>query len=544
MYRLSPDVVKPGLTFRQLMEHRKERGTFAGDIDHYHRELRETVARRGPRERTLEIGDGRSIHVHLQVMANGGWVATHEDVTERRRAEMEHERTRAFLDSVIENVPVTVFVKESKGQQYVLANRAAEQLWGISRSDVIGKTTHDLFSKRTADMIVARDMESTEHPGQLFHTTHQVETPKNGTRLVESRRFAIREQDGNPAYLLGVIEDVTERAHAHERIKYMAHHDLLTGLSNRALFMEKIEEAGARLRRRGETFTVFMLDLDRFKNVNDSLGHPEGDALLKETSRRLKGSLRETDVLARLGGDEFAILQAGEANQRQDATVLADRIIDIIKEPYDISGNKITIGTSIGIALAPTDGIEPGELMKKADLALYRTKADGRNGYRFFDPQMTADADALHQLENDLREAIAHNELEVHYQPVIDVKTRRTIGTEALVRWRHRQRGFIPPDQFIPLAEETGLITPLGEWVLQRACADAVEWPSHIKVAVNLSAVQFRKCNLLDVILCTLVESGLSPERLELEITESVLVEHELDILVVIRHLKKLGVSI
>jgi EAL domain-containing protein (putative c-di-GMP-specific phosphodiesterase class I) len=182
--------------------------------------------------------------------------------------------------------------------------------------------------------------------------------------------------------------------------------------------------------------------------------------------------------------------------------------------------------------------------MKKADLALYRTKSDGRNGYRFFDPQMTADADALHQLENDLREAIARGELEVHYQPVFDGKTRQPVGAEALVRWRHPQRGFIPPDQFIPLAEETGLIIPLGEWVLQRACSDAASWPSHIKVAVNLSIVQFRKSNLLDVILCTLIESGLPPERLELEITESVLVANELDILAVIRHLKNLGVSI
>src|SRR5262245_42348653 len=373
-------------------------------------------------------------------MANGGWVATHEDITERRKGELELERTKAFLHTVIENVPVTVFVKDVREQRYVLVNRAAEELWGIPREEVIGKNALELFPRSTADLINARDGELLAQSGEQFHTTHQVETPHNGMRLVESRRIAIRGEDGKPQYLLGVIEDVTERARADERIKFMAHHDLLTGLSNRALFMEKIEEAGARLRRRGETFTVFMLDLDRFKNVNDSLGHPEGDTLLKDTARRLKSSLRETDVLARLGGDEFAILQSGEANQRADATALADRIIDIIKEPYDINGNKVTIGTSIGIALAPTDGIEPGELMKKADLALYRTKSDGRNGYRFFEPQMTADADAIHQLENDLREAIAHNELEVHYQPVIDVKTRRTIGTEALVRWRHRQR--------------------------------------------------------------------------------------------------------
>jgi diguanylate cyclase (GGDEF)-like protein/PAS domain S-box-containing protein len=544
MYGLSPDVVKPGLGIRDLLVHRKERGSFTGDVDQYHRELVAGLADTRTFSRTVQLADGRSIRIVNQAMANGGWVATHEDITERRKAELELERTKAFLDTVIENVPVTVFVKDVREQRYVLVNRAAEQLWGIPRDEVIGKHALDLFPKQTADLILARDGELLAHSGQQFHTTHQVETPHNGTRLVESRRIAILDEQGKPEYLLGVVEDVTERARADERIKYMAHHDLLTGLSNRALFMEKIEEAGARLRRRGETFTVFMLDLDRFKNVNDSLGHPEGDSLLKQTAQRLKSALRETDVLARLGGDEFAILQAGEDNQWEDASSLADRIVDIMTRPYDINGNKVSIGTSIGIALAPTDGIEPSELMKKADLALYRMKSEGRNGYRFFDAQMTADADALHRLEHDLREAISRGELEVHYQPIINVQTCTPVGAEALVRWRHPQRGYIPPDQFIPLAEETGLIVPIGEFVLQRACTDAATWLPHIRVAVNLSLVQFRKGNLLDVILCALVESGLSPDRLELEITESVLLENELEILAVIRQLKNLGVSL
>ena len=506
MYNLSPDVVKPGLSFRDLMAHRKETGTFSGDIDHTRRTFQEAFEQQTTHDRTLQLEDGRWIRVVNQPMANGGWVSTHADVTDRRQAQAELERTQAFLNTVIENVPVTVFVKEAHEQRYVLVNRAAEELWGISRKDVIGKNAHELFATRTADMIVARDVELLDHAGQLFHTTHQVETPKNGARLVESRRIAIADDGGKPKYLLGVIQDVTDRMRADERIKYMAHHDLLTGLSNRALFMEKIEEAGARLRRRGETFTVFMLDLDRFKNVNELAGHPEGDLLLKETARRLKSALRETDVLARLGGDEFAILQAGEANQRDDASALADRINAIVSEPCDINGNKLTIGTSIGIALAPADGIEPGELMKKADLALYRAKSEGRNGYRFFDAQMTADANAIHELERDLREAILRGELELYYQPVVDINTRRPVGVEALTRWRHPHRGFVPPDQFIPLAEESGLIIPLGEWVLQKACADAAGWPPHIKVAVNLSLAQFRKSNLLDVIFCSLVD--------------------------------------
>jgi diguanylate cyclase (GGDEF)-like protein/PAS domain S-box-containing protein len=544
MYGLSPEVVKPGCTFHELITHRKATGTFAGDIDEYHRAVRDVVARRTIASRTIQTRDGRSIRIIDQPMINGGWVATHEDITEQLRSRTELERTQAFLNTVIENVPSTIFVKEVQGQRYLLVNRAFEALWGVPREKVIGKTSYDLFVERTADQFFDRDVQLLERPGQLLHTTYQIETPDNGIRLIESRRIAILSETGKPEYLLGVVEDITERARADERIRYMAHHDLLTGLSNRALFMEKLEEAGARLRRRGETFTVFMLDLDRFKYVNDSLGHPEGDSLLKETARRLKGALRETDVLARLGGDEFAILQAGESEQREDATVLAERIMRVIAEPYDINDSKVTIGTSIGIARAPTDGIEPSELMKKADLALYRMKSDGRNGYRFFDAQMTADAVALHQLEHDLREAIRRNEFVVYYQPIVAGATRNPVGAEALVRWRHPKRGFIPPDQFIPLAEETGLIVPLGEWVLQTACAEAASWPSHLKVSVNLSPVQFQKGNLLDVIMCVLVDTGLPPDRLELEITESMLIENDLDIGGVLRQLKNLGVSI
>jgi diguanylate cyclase (GGDEF)-like protein len=362
--------------------------------------------------------------------------------------------------------------------------------------------------------------------------------------LADGRLIRVIRQPMEGGGWVATHEDITSQKRTEMQIIHMARHDSLTGLANRAVLLEKINDALMRQRRSGEVFTVLMLDLDRFKSVNDTLGHHVGDELLKEATRRLRSSLRETDTLARLGGDEFAIVQSGDVNQREAAVALAVRVIDNMNEQFEIEGHKLSIGASIGIALAPEDGTDCDELMKKADMALYRAKADGRNGYAFFDPAMTAEVDARHTMENDLRRAIVKGEFELQYQPVIDVMTRRICGAEALLRWRHPTRGLINPVEFIPVAEETGLIVPIGEWVLQRACADAVEWPPHVKVAVNLSSVQFKRGNLLDVILCLLVDTGLSPQRLELEITESALFENEGSNVTMMHQLKNLGISI
>jgi len=287
-----------------------------------------------------------------------------------------------------------------------------------------------------------------------------------------------------------------------------------------------------------------MIDLDKFKAVNDTLGHPAGDQLLVEVGRRLQSTIRETDVLARLGGDEFAIIQEGGPNQREGAIALALRIIDAVSRPFDLNGQEASVGASIGIAQAPENGVEPEELLKKADLALYSVKTSGRNDFCVFQAELLEIANTQQSAENELRDAIAREEFELHYQPVVDVKTRQLCGVETLIRWRHPTRGLIAPDHFIPLAESTGLIVPLGEWILQRACADAASWPAHVKVAVNISAVQFRKSNLFDVILTTLLESGLAPERMELEITETSLLDNQEAHLTTIRQLKNLGLSI
>jgi diguanylate cyclase (GGDEF)-like protein len=359
--------------------------------------------------------------------------------------------------------------------------------------------------------------------------------------LRDGRVVAVTHQPIEGGGWVAIHQDITDSRRNEEKVAFMARHDLLTGLANRTDFMEKLEEAGARLRRRHETFTVFMLDLDRFKNVNDSLGHPAGDALLKETANRLKKALRETDLVARLGGDEFAVIQAGEADQSGAAVALAKRIIALISAPYN---NMVSIGASIGIAMAREPDVDSDTLMKQADLALYRTKSEGRNGYCFFDERMTADADARRQLEADLRDAISGGQIEIHYQPILHVKTRKLFGLEALVRWRHPVKGFVPPSEFIPLAEETGLIVPLGEWVLHKACETAKRWPAGVKVAVNISAVQFAKSDLLEVVTRTLAGTGLPPERLEIEITETALLEKEAGVLATLQQLERLGIAI
>ena len=334
-------------------------------------------------------------------------------------------------------------------------------------------------------------------------------------------------------------EDVTERRRAETQIAYMAHHDALTGLANRILLRERIQAALSACPDR--RLAVFCLDLDRFKAVNDTLGHPVGDAVLRMAANRLNACIRETDTVARLGGDEFAIVAALTP---PDAGALAARLVEAISRPYDLDGHRIEIGISIGIALAPEDGNDPDELLKNADLALYRAKAQGRNTHRFFEPDEDLSLTERYKLEQDLRRAIGAREFEVHYQPICSIETGRTISVEALVRWRHPLHGLILPDRFIPLAEETGLIHALGELVLRQACADAVDWPSYAKVAVNLSPLQFQSPDLAGHVAAILADSGLPADRLELEITETVLLQRSNENLRTLQELSALGISI
>jgi diguanylate cyclase (GGDEF)-like protein/PAS domain S-box-containing protein len=543
MYDLPPDLARPGALYNDIITHRFDGKLVKGDAGQQLLALA-AMFETQKSSRVDEHADGRLVRVTRQAIETGGWVSTHDDITEQQRSARELDETKRFLDSIVENIPVSVVVKDAKTLKYVLINRAFEAMHDMPRSELLDRTAFDIFKHDDATRITNNDIQSIEAPDNILVKEQDVESPKCGLRVQATSRMVIRDRAGEAKYLIVVIDDVTERKKTDQRIAFLAHHDALTGLANRAALTQKIEEAAARQRRRGEPFSVLLLDLDRFKQVNDTLGHPAGDTLLTEVAARLNGLVRETDSLARLGGDEFAIVQAGETNQREAASALANRIIETLGKPFDIEGGDINIGTSIGIALAPEHDTSSDNLLKMADLALYRAKSSGRNGYRFFDPEMSEIASARHETEIELRRAIQHNELELHYQPIIDTKTRKICGAEALVRWRHPTKGLIFPDKFIPLAEETGLITQIGEWVLHAACAEATKWPADIKVAVNLSLVQFRKSDLSATVMRSLEASGLPPGRLELEITETALIESAAECLPALRHFKHIGITI
>ena len=543
MYGLTADEIRPGTTLCSILQARVRAGKWPVSPQYIEARLEE-VKKREPYYVENILLDGSIYAISHQPMSDGGWVATHIDITEQRRAEQELGETRKFLDSIVEQIPVSVVVKDARTRKYLLVNRAFETMLGISRDQLIGHTSVDIHRPQAAKNIDDDDTEALQNPDHVSYKELEIDTPMRGLRMQSTRRLVIKGAGGEAKYIIAVIEDVTERKKAEQRIAFLAHHDALTGLANRAALIQKIEEAAARHRRLEEPFTLLLLDLDRFKQVNDTLGHPAGDALLIEVATRLKALLRETDVLARLGGDEFAVIQAGETDQRDAAKSLAERVIAALGKPFEIDGGSISIGTSIGIALAAARATGSDDLLKMADLALYRAKSAGRNGYCFFASEMSEIASARQEIENDLRRAVQNGEFELHYQPIVDSKTRRICSAEALVRWRHPTKGLIYPDLFIPLAEETGLITQIGEWVLRAACVQAAAWPSECKVAVNLSLVQFRKSNLPDVVMRALVESGLRPERLELEITETALIESAAECLPALRQFKSMGITI
>ncbi len=363
-----------------------------------------------------------------------------------------------------------------------------------------------------------------------------------GRRYITSKRIGIRNQAGQPSYVINVVDDVTERRRADEKIAHLAHYDALTDLPNRVLFREQMERELHKAVA-GEQFALLYIDIDEFKGINDSLGHHVGDELLKAVATRIKACLKPNDLIARLGGDEFAVIQTG-AGDRDDVVEFVTRIHDAIRQPHQCLGHQLTTDASIGIALAPQDGTDLDQLIKNADLAMYGAKSEGRRTHRFFEPVMDARAKARLTMEQDLRQSMVDGGFDIHYQPLLDLGSNEVTGCEALLRWRHPERGMVSPAEFIPLAEDIGLINELGDWVLQTACHEAAAWPSHIRLAVNVSPVQLKSQTLALRIMGALAASGLPPDRLEIEITEAVLIHDDETALAILHQLRAIGVRI
>ena len=542
MYRLSPAVVKPGCHFRDIIRHRKATGSFKGDVDEFCSAVLANVAQRKVTQSILETADGRAVQIVNRPLAQGGWVATMEDITERRNLEQERDRNYAFLRQIIDHIPSQITVKDARDRRYVLVNRVAEIHVGLSNDAIVGKTARDIFSRASAETIARDDDESLRSADGLSLDEHRWESKLSGSRLITSKRIGIRDDAGEPRYIINVVEDVTERRRADDKIAHLAHYDALTDLPNRVLFREQVERE-LRRTKRGEQFALLYIDIDEFKGINDSLGHHVGDELLKVVAARLKNCIRETDLVARLGGDEFAVIQANVGDVG-DVIEFVTRIHEAIRQPYQCLGHQLSTDASIGIALAPRDGTDLDQLIKNADLAMYGAKADGRRTYRFFEPAMDAGAKARLKMQQDLRQALVDGGFEIHYQPVVDLRHDEVAGCEALLRWRHPERGMVSPAEFIPVAEDTGLIVELGEWVLRTACAEAASWPAHVRVAVNVSPVQLKCQSLALKVVGALADSGLPASRLELEITEAVLIRDDEAALAILHQLRAIGIRI
>ena len=541
MYRIDPQRIWHGCSIGDLLAARIVADTFPVEPVRYATELRAALQQGKAFTLNMELNDGRVMAVANQPRPGGGWVATHEDITERKRAVRDLEQTRAFLDTIIENVPSPIIVKEMPDLRYRLVNRAAERYLGVTRDTMLGKTADEVMPKSAAQKIDAEERKLLASGRTAFVDEHAVMTPGNGTRIVNTTRIPVLGPTGKPEYIISVIRDITERKRDEQRIAHMAHHDALTDLPNRAAFNECIGATIDLAAVSGDSFAVLCMDLDRFKEVNDVFGHAVGDALLAEIGHRLEGACGGA-FIARVGGDEFNIITP-TGPQPATAEALAERLSAALDTDIDIDGNPLRVGLTIGVGVYPNDGTDATTLVANADAALYRAKSEARGSIRFFEISMDKQLREKRLLQQDLRTAIVRKEVALHYQPQALISGEIT-GFEALARWHHPRHGMVPPATFIPLAEESGMIMALGEWILRSACSEAASWPRPLAIAINLSPVQFRHGDLPRLVHEILLETGLAPDRLELEITEGVLIGDFTRALSILRRLKNLGVRI
>jgi diguanylate cyclase (GGDEF)-like protein/PAS domain S-box-containing protein len=664
IYGLSPDVVKPGCSFRDLIAHLNEVGSLQGDIDEHcsrmlgHVSLSESVI-------INLASNGRSIQVTHRLVSDGGWVATHEDITERVKREasfrllfdnnpvpmwvfdqhsldfiavnqtavdkygytrekflslkltdirppearerlkawvgniqrtedaenvwqhlaadgrvmdvciysqaMNYEghdarlvaihdvtdqkhaaeqlaKTKKFLDAVIENVPVPIVVKDipkpgadAESFTFSLINKAAEELYGVSRAECIGKTLSEIFPEEKIQFLFSLDNQALLTDGAVISEDHTAFSHSKGVRLVTSRRMTIRGTSGRPEHLVALFEDVTDRREAEKRIEFMAHHDVLTGLANRAAFDECFTATLKQAALTRSRVSLMCLDLDGFKEINDTYGHSAGDAVLQEIAKKMT-LCAEGAFIARFGGDEFAMILPDDEGL-SCANLVAHRLLSTMNAELPIAGHRLKVGITIGVAQYPQHGTDCETLLSNADVALYRAKATEPGTVQFFVPQMGMQVRERRALQDDLRHALAEGELTLHYQPQFAADDK-VIGFEALARWHSPKRGSVSPAIFIEAAEDSNLILALGEWALREACREASTWATPYKVSVNISPKQFRHGDLPSLVHSILIETGLRPARLELEITEGILIDDFSRALSVLNRLKALGVVI
>jgi diguanylate cyclase (GGDEF)-like protein/PAS domain S-box-containing protein len=642
-YRRLWDTIRSGAPFREVFVNRRKNGTL------YYEEKTITP---------LKNERGEITH----------FVSTGKDISARMRSEQETRRMQHFLDSVVENLPNMLFVKDAKDLKFVRFNKAAEELLGYARTEMLGKSDHDFFPKEEADFFTTMDREVLKTGDLMDIPREPVHTVQRGTRLLHTKKIPIFDEHGQPLYLLGIseditervqaedtaqrlgrildnstneiyvfgadsmrflqanqgaqknlgysldelramtpldikpdfsregfeqliaplksgeqeaisfvtnhrrkdgslypveiglqlsrnetppvfvaiVQDITERKHAEERLSYLAYYDTLTGLPNRQLLRDRLRQTMFEADRSSRVAAVMLLDLDRFKFINDTLGHEAGDTLLKGVAERLTACVRHGDTVARLGGDEFTVVLANVA-QVDDVAFVTKKILESFAQPFTIAGRELFVSPSIGITLYPHDDRDIDNLLKNADAAMYHAKESGRNTFQFFTAELNERAVQRLELETALRHALERDEFLLHYQPVMDLKTGQPKGVEALLRWRHPQRGLVPPLDFIPLAEETGLIVPIGEWVLRTACAQAKAWHAAgfcgLHMAVNISGRQFQQQNLTALVTTVLAETGLDPQCFNLELTESVLMRNVDAAIAVMGELDAVGVG-
>jgi diguanylate cyclase (GGDEF)-like protein/PAS domain S-box-containing protein len=530
IYNRSADLFAPGARFADTIRIGVARGDYPEARGREEEWIAERLAKMhqpGARhEQTL--ADGRVVLIEERLTSDGEVIGLRVDITELKQRE-------ASFRLLFDSNPVPMIVCAADGERILGVNDAAVEHYGYSRAD---------FEKLTIRSLQAFDSElpwlDAAGDEQAARTWKHVRADGALIDLaIYSRQLVYGEE---PAVLLALM-DITERKRAEARLAFMAQHDGLTGLPNRKLLRQQMDDMLLHTRRSSEKLAVLVLGLDNFKAVNDTLGHGVGDLLLRAVAKRLRSTLREEDAIARLNSDEFAILQ-GDVTRPEDAVLLARRLLEAIADPFLLDDHSVMIGASIGIALSPGDGDESEKLLKNADMALTRAKNDFRGTFSFFEAEMDARAQGRRKIETDLRNAIHKSVLQPHYQPLVDLATGRITGFEALVRWPDPERGMISPADFIPVAEETGLINPLGSLMLRRACMDAAQWPDDVRVAVNLSPLQFRTGNLLALVMDALKQSGLAARRLELEITETLLLEKSSQVLATLHALRALGVRI